>query len=72
MFLMWFDDNAKKPIATKLAEGAAAYQKHFGHACNVVIVNDADKDTPAPAGLTVKATAYVRRNNFWFGLEPHT
>ena len=69
MYMMWFDDSTKRPTAEKLQQGADAYRKHFGHGCNVVLVNEADKDAPAPEGVTVRSAGHVRRYNYWFGWE---
>jgi hypothetical protein len=68
MYMMWFDDS-KKPVADKLAEGAAAYHNHFRSACNVVLVSDSEQGAAAPEGITIRAVSYVRRNNYWFGWE---
>lgn len=69
MFLMYFDDNAKRTPAQKIADGAQAYQKRYGHPCAVVLVNEADRPNERIPGLTVLVAGNVRRSNFWFGLE---
>ncbi|NWG22504.1 MAG: hypothetical protein HXY39_19535 [Chloroflexi bacterium] len=67
MYMMWFDDNARKAAATKIEEAIAAYIRHFKTRPNVVLVNQLDQaDVP---GVQVRAEQYVRRDNFWVGWE---
>lgn len=67
MYMMWFDDNTKKPVARKIDEAVEAYMRHFKTRPNVVLVNEADRiDVP---GIRVQVAAYVQRNNFWVGWE---
>lgn len=67
MYMMWFDDNAKKPVTAKIEEAVAAYVRHFKSRPNVVLVNEADLE---PVGnVRVRSASYVRRHNFWVGWE---
>ncbi|MGB9753118.1 MAG: hypothetical protein C0183_08605 [Roseiflexus castenholzii] len=67
MYMMWFDDNNKKPVERKIDEAVAAYMRHFKTRPNVVLVNEADHiDLP---GIRVRVAGYVQRNNFWVGWE---
>lgn len=66
LYMMWFDDS-KKPTATKVAEGAAAYESHFHHAPLVVCVSLATVVEGTP--LQVQPLRTVQVNNFWFGME---
>ena len=66
MFLGWFDDNAKKTTADKIAEAMAAYVARFRTQPSVVLVNEAERiDVP---GVTVRSEAYIRKNNYWVGI----
>jgi hypothetical protein len=67
MYMMWFDDNLKKPTNMKIEEAVAAYMRHFKARPNVVLVNEADLE--AVNGVKVRSAAYVRRYNFWVGWE---
>jgi len=70
MYMMWFDDSNKKPVARKIEEAIAAYVKHFKTRPNVVLVNEADRiDLP---DIRVRVAGYVQRNNFWVGWEDAT
>lgn len=37
--LLWFDNDRRKPLSTKIAEAAARYKKKFGQDPNVCYVN---------------------------------
>lgn len=69
VYMMWFDDNPKTPVADKVSAAVAAYVRHFKAQPNVVLVNELDKAAPAPKGIAVKAESFVRPNNFWVGLQ---
>lgn len=67
MYMMWFDDNTRKPVARKIEEAIAAYVRHFKAHPNVVLVNEADQ-VHLP-DIRVRVASYVQRNNFWVGWE---
>lgn len=67
LYMMWFDDSPKKPTATKVAEGAAAYESHFHHAPLVVCVSSSTVVECTP--LQVQPLRTVQKDNFWFGME---
>ncbi len=67
MYLGWFDDTPKKATTTKINEAIAAYVDRFKTRPNVVLVSEADQ--VEMNGITVRAEGYIRRNNFWVGVE---
>ncbi|HWQ15768.1 MAG TPA: hypothetical protein VNL77_23405 [Roseiflexaceae bacterium] len=67
LYMMWFDDSAKKSAAVKIEEAVSAYVKHFNARPNVVLVNESDR--VEVAGVRVRSESYVRRDNFWVGYE---
>jgi hypothetical protein len=69
-FLLWFDDDSKRPTAQKIAQAVEAYQERFKTAPSVVLVNEGDLcDVP---GVEVRSEGYIRRNNFWVGMVEGT
>ncbi|NJN65465.1 MAG: hypothetical protein HC884_01510 [Chloroflexaceae bacterium] len=75
-YLMWFDDNPKIPTRTKIEEAIAAYQRRFKTRPNVVLVSEGENgllssntETLEHHGVLVRGVSFVRRNNFWVGLE---
>ena len=71
MYLGWFDDNPKKAVETKLIEGINAYLDRFQTMPNVVLMSEADLNalTQVVNGVQPRKESYIRKNNFWFGIE---
>jgi hypothetical protein len=67
LYMMWYDDSAKKPSTAKIEEAVEAYMKHFHARPNVVLVNENDRTDVT--GVHVRSASYVRRDNFWVGYE---
>lgn len=67
LYMMWFDDSAKKTSTDKIAEAVEAYMKHFRARPNVVLVNEAERADVS--GVHVRSASYVRRDNYWVGYE---
>lgn len=67
LYMMWFDDSAKKTSNDKIAEAVEAYKKHFNARPNVVLVNEAERADVS--GVLVRSASYVRRDNYWVGYE---
>ncbi|MEN9935065.1 MAG: hypothetical protein RLZZ387_1644 [Chloroflexota bacterium] len=67
LYMMWFDDSAKKTATDKIEEAVAAYMRHFNARPNVVLVNESDR--VEVSGVRVRSESYVRRDNFWIGYE---
>lgn len=62
MYLCWFDDNPKRPLADKIAAAAEAFTLRFHVAPSVILVNEAD------AHPTATVSPLVRKNNFYVGM----
>ena len=67
VYLLWYDDSARKPIQLKIEEAISAYTDRFKAKPNVVLVNEADRADIK--GVLVRSEGYIRRNNFWVGWE---
>jgi len=63
VYLAWFDDHPRKELRFKIAEAIFAYEDRFGERPNVVLVNE-DVE-----GVRVVSRPYVRKDNFWVGIE---
>jgi hypothetical protein len=70
VYLLWYDDNAKKAPQIKIAEAIGAYTDRFKSKPNVVLVNEADR--AEIQGMLVRSEDFIRRNNFWVGWEDAT
>jgi hypothetical protein len=62
---MWYDDNPKLPIASKIEDAIACYADRLGVRPTLVLVNEAEL-TEFP-GIEVRAAITVRRNTYWVG-----
>lgn len=69
-FLMWYDDNPKIAIGTKIAAAVAAYRTRFrGAAPNLVLMNDQEIAGVGALDIEVRGVHTVHRNTFWVGLS---
>lgn len=66
-FLMVFDDDKKRTPAAKIAGGCAIYERRYGVRPTLVLVNEADRDAPAPEGVVVRTRSTIQPNNYWIG-----
>lgn len=69
MFLAWYDDSPKHSTPQKIADACAAYTARCGVKPSVVLVAADDFADGVDYGVTVKVAGYIRRNNFWVGME---
>lgn len=67
-YLLWFDDS-KKEATAKVVDAVAAYHEKFNRAPNTVLVNEGEALPATIAACAVRAQGYVRRHNFWVGVE---
>lgn len=67
MFLVWYDDSPKKPIADKIQEAIAAYVVRFETRPGLVLVNLADYTEMSE--VMVRSERTVQPNTFWVGRE---
>ncbi len=67
MYLLWYDDSAKKATRIKIEEAISAYTDRSKSRPNVVLVNEDDRADIQ--GVSVRTEGYIRRNNFWVGWE---
>jgi len=69
--LLWFDDNPRVPLATKIENAARRYREKFGKPPDVCYVHPqtlagAQK---LPAHVKVVERATIQPNNFWIGVK---
>jgi hypothetical protein len=67
LYNMWYDDNPKKPVETKIAEAIAAYVARFGSSPNVVLCNEAQRC--AVVGVQVRGETRIGKDLFHVGWE---
>lgn len=70
MFLIWFDNDRKRPLRVKVAAAAERYQERFGVAPELVLLNPAQAGTEeAIAGIAVHTTPLVSPDHLYVGAE---
>lgn len=67
LFLVWYDDSSKTPVADKIQAAIAAYLQRFQIQPNLVLVNAIDYIEQAD--ILIRATRMVQPNTFWVGLD---
>jgi len=69
--LLWFDDNPKVPLATKIGNAARRYRKKFGRSPNVCYVHPQTLSgaKKMPARVKVIKLASIQPNHFWIGVK---
>jgi hypothetical protein len=75
-YLMWFDDNPKVSVVYKIEDAIEAFVRRFKVQPNVVLVSERDKLSLVQGNkaiespdVRVRESSYVRKNNFWVGLD---
>ncbi len=70
MFLIWFDNDRKRPLKMKVQAAAERYQERFGSAPELVLLNPAQAGVEeAIAGIPVRTTPLVSPDHFYVGAE---
>lgn len=75
MYFVWYDDNPKKTINTKIDEAVLRYKQKFGKNPNICKLNEKMEQLPGNlngekvAGVKVLTTKNIPQNYFWIGNE---
>ncbi len=67
-YLIWFDDDRKKPVATKIIEAMDAYERRFHRHPNVILVSEQEQLESQP-NVRVRSRTYIRPSHFYVGYE---
>jgi hypothetical protein len=67
LFLVWYDDNSKTPVADKIQAAIAAYVTRFQARPSLVLVNAVDH--MERTDVLVRSERTVQPNSFWVGLD---
>jgi hypothetical protein len=69
--MLWFDNDNKADLATKIQRAASYYHTKYGKAPNLCLVNPKTlgMDSWKGNGIEVKATRSVLPNHFWLGVN---
>ncbi len=73
-YLMWFDNDKRKAVATKIQEAITAYERKLGIEPTVVLISREDEEllrkgnTPADPRVQYCEGSGVRKDNYWVGV----
>ena len=74
--MLWFDDDASRTLAEKVARAVAYYAQKYGRAPTACYVHPSALDgaadfqsAPDRAGVVVRAARTVPPNHLWVGVE---
>ena len=70
MFLIWFDNDRKRPLRAKVAAAVERYEERFGSAPELVLLNPAQAGADeAIVGIPVRTTPLVSPDHLYVGRE---
>lgn len=70
MFLIWFDNDRKRPLHAKVEAAMERYQERFGSVPELILLNPAQAGAEeAIAGIPIRTTLLVSRDHFYIGTE---
>ncbi len=73
MFLIWFDNDRKRPLHAKVEAAMERYQERFGSAPELILLNPAQAGVEEViAGIPVRTTPLVSRDHFYVGAADAT
>ncbi len=65
MFLVWYDNDRKKPVSVKIEEATERFVEKFGRPPAVVLVNPAERVDAISLPVITRPT--VGKDQFWLG-----
>jgi hypothetical protein len=69
LYLVWYDDNAKHTIETKITDAITRYQDRYGVRPTIALVSEHDNAPECVAGVRTRVERRVGRNNVHVGFE---
>ncbi|MDQ6831793.1 MAG: hypothetical protein M3008_00210 [Chloroflexota bacterium] len=70
MFLIWFDNDRKRPLHAKIQAAVERYEARFGNMPELVLLNPTQAGAADTiAGIPVRTTALVSPDYFYVGAE---
>ncbi len=71
--MLWYDDDPKKTLETKIEQATARYVEKYGHRPNACYISAALGTTDAKKqGLRVIPARTLRPNYLWIGVDDAT
>lgn len=72
--MLWYDNDPKATLETKIERAAAYYRNKYGKAPNICFVHPssvapAETDNLQISGVEIRPSDYMLVNHFWIGLQ---
>ncbi len=67
-YLMWYDDDRRKPVVHKIEEAVAAYEQRFQQQPNVVLINEREH-VEGSLEVQLRPLPFIQPSNFYVGYE---
>lgn len=71
--MLWFDNDPKTDLETKIQKAARYYQSKYGENPNLCFVHPTmlANQQHAPQGVEIRPSAKVLPNHLWLGISTH-
>jgi hypothetical protein len=72
--MLWFDNNPKTDLTTKIADAVTYYQKKYGRRPNLCFVHPSllSKGQPSGGSIEVRPNRQILPNHLWIGWNEKT
>jgi hypothetical protein len=69
--MLWFDNDPKTDLLSKLARASSYYQKKYGKAPNLCFVHPSMyiQFSSKPSGMEIQENPAIRPHHFWLGSQ---
>ncbi len=69
--MLWFDNDSKTDLPTKIERAAAYYQKKYGTKPDLCFVHPSmmNEEAARAAGIEIKTTRSVLPHHLWLGVQ---
>lgn len=69
--MLWFDNNPKTDLETKIIKAAKYYQNKYGQHPNLCFVHPSmlDQKKQSPAGFEIRSSTKILPNHLWLGIS---
>ncbi len=69
--MLWFDNDPKTDLTTKISQAAMYYQKKYGARPDLCFVHPTmfGEAAQKPNGIEVRTNRMIRPNHLWIGLQ---
>ncbi len=74
MYFVWYDDNPKKPVNTKIDEAVLRYKQKYGATPSICMLSEKIQSgdyagVSTNLGIEVRTAKHVPQNYFWIGRD---